>query len=50
MGAGVEDGSALGVGAIASDGNAMQSIPLERVRAADFPLLTFRFEDFPRTL
>lgn len=50
MGAGVEDGSALGVGAIASDGNAMQSIPLERIRASDFPLLTFRFEDFPRTL
>jgi len=50
MGAGVEDGSALGIGAIAADGNAMQSIPLERIRAADFSLLTFRFEDFPRTL
>jgi len=50
MGAGVEDGSALGVGAIASDGNAMQSIPMERLRAADYPLLTYRFEDFPRTL
>jgi hypothetical protein len=50
MGAGVEDGSALGVGAIASDGNAMQSIPLDRTHAADYPLLTYRFEDFPRTL
>lgn len=50
MGAGVEDGSALGIGAIAADGNAMQSISLERIRAADFSLLTFRFEDFPRTL
>jgi hypothetical protein len=50
MGAGVEDGSALGVGAIASDGNAMQSIPMDRLRAADYPLLTYRFEDFPRTL
>lgn len=50
MGAGVEDGSALGVGAIASDGNAMQSIPMERLHAADYPLLTYRFEDFPRTL
>jgi hypothetical protein len=50
MGAGVEDGSALGVGAIAGDGNAMQSIPLERVAASDLHLLTYRFEDFPRTL
>ena len=50
MGAGVEDGSALGIGAIASDGNAMQSIPLERIRAADHRLLTYHFEDFPRTL
>jgi hypothetical protein len=50
MGAGVEDGSALGIGAIAADGNAMQSIPLERVRAADYRLLTYRFEDFPHTL
>jgi hypothetical protein len=50
MGAGVEDGSALGVGAIASDGNAMQSIPLGRIRARDYPLLSYHFEDFPRTL
>jgi hypothetical protein len=50
MGAGVEDGSALGVGAIASDGNAMQSIPMDGLRAADYPLLTYQFEDFPRTL
>ena len=50
MGAGVEDGSALGIGAIASDGNAMQSVPMDRLRAANYPLLTYRFEDFPRTL
>jgi hypothetical protein len=50
MGAGVEDGSALGIGAIASDGNAMQSIPLERIRAVEHRLLTYRFEDFPRSL
>lgn len=50
MGAGVEDGSALGIGAIASDGNAMQSIPLERLHAGDYPLLTYTLEDFPRTL
>jgi hypothetical protein len=50
MGAGVEDGSALGIGAIASDGNAMQSVPMDRLRAANYPLLSYRFEDFPRTL
>jgi len=50
VGAGVEDGSALGVGAIASDGNALQSLVLDGIHAADLPVLTYRFEDFPRTL
>lgn len=50
MGAGVEDGKGLGVGAIASDGNALQSVTIDVVHAADLPILTYRFEDFPRTL
>jgi hypothetical protein len=50
MGAGVEDGSALRVGAVGDDGNALQSIPLEPLRAQDFSVLRYRFEGFPRTL
>ena len=50
MGAGVEDGSALRVGAVGDDGNALQSIPLEHLRAQDFSVLRYRFEGFPRTL
>ena len=50
VGAGVEDGTSLGVGAIANDGNALQSLALDGIDAAELPLLTYRFEDFPRTL
>jgi hypothetical protein len=50
IGAAVEDGTALGVGGTARDGNALQSVTLESVHAADFPVLSYRFEDFPRTL
>lgn len=50
MGAGVEDGSALRVGAVGDDGNALQSIPLEHLRAKDFSTLRYRFDGFPRTL
>jgi hypothetical protein len=50
IGAGIEDGSALSVGANANDGNALQSIAIDKLRAADLPVLTYRFEDFPRTL
>src|SRR5882724_4710131 len=35
IGAGVEDGSALRVGAVGDDGNALQSIPLEHLHAKD---------------
>jgi hypothetical protein len=50
IGAGVEDGKALGVGANAADGNALQSVGIARLHAADLPILRYRFEDFPRTL
>lgn len=50
VGAGVEDGTALGVGAIATDGYALQTTSLDHLRAADLPVLRYHFEDFPRTL
>lgn len=50
VGAGVEDGTALGIGAIATDGYALQTTSLEHVRAGDLPVLRYRFEDFPRSL
>jgi hypothetical protein len=50
IGAAIEDGTALGVGGTARDGNALQSVTLESVHAADFPVLRYHFEDFPRTL
>jgi len=49
MGAGVEDGEALRVGAIGDDGSALQVIPV-RFRAEDVPFLRYHFEDYPRTL
>ena len=49
-GAGVEDGTALGIGAIATEGYALQTTPLQHLRAMDLPILRYRFEDFPRTL
>lgn len=50
VGAGVEDGTALGIGAIATEGYALQTTALEHLRAADMPILRYHFEDFPRTL
>jgi hypothetical protein len=50
MGAGVEDGEALQVGAVGGDGNALQAIRIAALRAQDFPILRYRFDDFPRTL
>jgi hypothetical protein len=50
MGAGVEDGEALRVAAVGDDGDALQSIALDHLRAEDFPLLRYRFDGFPRTL
>ncbi len=50
VGVGVEDGTALGVGANATEGYALQTASLDHLRAADMPILRYRFEDFPRTL
>jgi hypothetical protein len=50
MGAGVEDGDALQVGAVGDDGNALQSIRLGDIRAEDQPVLRYKFDGFPRTL
>jgi len=50
MGAGVEDGDALQVGAVGDDGNALQALRLGPVAAKDLPILRYRFHDFPRTL
>jgi hypothetical protein len=50
LGAGVQDEGALRVGAVGGDGNALQTVTLDGIRAADYPFLGYRFEDFPRTL
>lgn len=50
MGAGVEDGENLRIGAIGEDGNALQVVNVDSVRAQDLPILRYRFDDFPRTL
>jgi hypothetical protein len=50
MGAGVEDGDALQVGAVGDDGNALQSVHIAPLVAQDAPILRYRFQDFPRTL
>jgi hypothetical protein len=50
MGAGAEDDTALRIGAIGEDGNALQSIALDGLRAEDFSTLRYRFDGFPRTL
>jgi hypothetical protein len=50
MGAGVEDGDELRVGAVGDDGNALQAMRIAALHAGDFPILRYRFDDFPRTL
>ena len=50
LGAGVQDEGSLRVGAVGDDGNALQSFAMDGIRAADYPILRYRFEDFPRTL
>ncbi|MBU6198990.1 MAG: hypothetical protein KGP08_05010 [Xanthomonadaceae bacterium] len=50
LGAGVQDDGALRVGAVGDDGNALQSAALDGIHAADYPILRYRFEEFPRTL
>lgn len=50
MGAGVEDESAMRVGAVGDNGNALQSIPLPNVPANRYSTLRYHFSGFPRTL
>jgi hypothetical protein len=50
MGAGVEDGDALRVGSVGDDGNALQTISIDHLRAADYPILRYHFDEFPQTL
>ncbi len=50
MGAGVEDGSMLRIGAVGDDGSALQSVSLDHLRARDFSTLRYRFDAFPQTL
>lgn len=50
MGAAVEDGDALRVGAVGNDGNAMQALRVGSIHARDWPILRYRFDGFPRTL
>jgi hypothetical protein len=49
-GAGVEDSRTLRVAAVGNDGSALQAMRVDRLRAEDFPVLRYRFEEFPRTL
>lgn len=50
MGAGVEDGTALRIGAVGESGSALQSITLGPLRAADYATLRYHFSGYPRTL
>ena len=49
MGIAAQDAHGLRVSEAGNDGSALQSTQLD-VRAEKFPLLRYRFEDFPRTL
>lgn len=50
FGVAAPDGQRLRVTSPAADFSALQSTELPELRAADFPLLRYRFADFPRTL
>lgn len=51
MGAGVETGRRLGINAIGADKMALQSLALDPpLDAESFPVLRYRWDDFPRTL
>jgi len=49
MGVAAEDADGLRVSEAGNDGSALQTTQLD-VRAENFPLLRYRFQDFPRTL
>ncbi|HET7924448.1 MAG TPA: hypothetical protein VFL30_06085, partial [Rhodanobacteraceae bacterium] len=51
LGAAVENGKRLGINAVGTDHMALQSVTLEApLDAASFPVLRYRWQDFPRTL
>lgn len=50
MGAAVEDGTRLRVGAVGNDGNALQARRIDGIHARDWPMLRYRFDGFPHTL
>lgn len=51
MGAGVQSGQDLGINAIGAEHMALQSLaPARAIDAAEFPILRYRWQDFPRTL
>ena len=51
MGAGVENGRRLGINSIGAAHMALQSVTLAHpIEAAAFPVLRYRWQDFPRTL
>jgi hypothetical protein len=51
LGAAVENGKRLSINAVGSDHMALQSVaPAAPIDAASFPVLRYRWQDFPRTL
>ncbi len=50
IGAGALDDQVLKIGSAGAESNALQSIELKRISAADFPILRYRFADFPRAM
>ena len=50
QGAGVEDGTSMRIGSVGDDGSALQAVSIDHLSAADFPVLRYRFDGFPRTL
>jgi len=51
LGAAVENGKRLGINAVGTDHMALQSVTLTApLAAASFPVLRYRWQDFPRTL
>ena len=50
FGTGANSANGLAVSGLAADGTGLQTAPLDHLRASDFPVLTYRFEDFPDTL
>ncbi|MGH8173716.1 MAG: hypothetical protein ACREPX_11255 [Rhodanobacteraceae bacterium] len=51
IGAGVEDGRRLGINAVGAEHMALQSLALDApIDAEAFPMLRYRWQDFPRTL